>query len=280
MKNRAKELIIEHKLERGDDLDKTILRKTSQECSVSTRLLTKIIDMVIMENVNEQEESKGAKKLDDMFDSETNSVDVDQSEGLQNGDEGKQSNDEAAGAIVKDQETSSPGQELETKENVESVQNEASIHSQLEMSDESESELCIDAGDSQTSPKKSVMSSKKASKELNENLDLNDYWMKELKKDKNWKNQDSFEVLITDITNKRSKPAFARVVALGRIELGLHDDVSKIVSSDMLKFILKCHEENQFSAMETKIQQLIKGMDFNYLFLIVMKSAEIAVYRI
>ena len=439
MKNRAKELIIEHKLERGGDLDKTILRKTSQECSVSTRLLTKMIDMVIKENVNEQEESKGAKKLDDMFDSEpvedwgapvssspsvgssgdvlmkppssigleksiktekntqenimenraktmsessdysadvsdsifnqmkkpesefgkitpvqkrpkkddqnsnvefgslaadlfkpdnatrklnlsdsdssesdsdsassesddegtvekvsgtekvmatqeppnsTNSVDVDQSEGLQNGDEGKQSNDEAAGAIVKDQETSSPGQELETKENVESVQNEASIHSQLEMSDESESELCIDAGDSQTSPKKSVMSSKKASKELNENLDLNDYWMKELKKDKNWKNQDSFEVLITDITNKRSKPAFARVVALGRIELGLHDDVSKIVSSDMLKFILKCHEENQFSAMETKIQQLIKGMDFNYLFLIVMKSAEVAVYRI
>ena len=70
MKNRAKELIIEHKLERGGDLDKTILRKTSQECSVSTRLLTKMIDMVIKENVNEQEESKGAKKLDDMFDSE------------------------------------------------------------------------------------------------------------------------------------------------------------------------------------------------------------------
>merc|ERR1712131_95001 len=62
LKNRAKELIIEHKLERGGDLDKTILRKTSQECSVSTRLLTKIIDMVIMENVMSVMSSKKASK--------------------------------------------------------------------------------------------------------------------------------------------------------------------------------------------------------------------------
>ena len=63
-----KELITEHKLKKGADLDKTILRKTSQECNVSTRLLTKMIDMFITESRNEQEESKGAKKLDDMFD--------------------------------------------------------------------------------------------------------------------------------------------------------------------------------------------------------------------
>ena len=68
MQNRAKELIMEHKLEKGGDLEKTILRKVSQECSVSTRLLTKMIDIVIKEGKNEQEESKGAKKLDDMFD--------------------------------------------------------------------------------------------------------------------------------------------------------------------------------------------------------------------
>ena len=59
---------MEHKLEKGGDLEKTILRKVSQECSVSTRLLTKMIDIVIKESKNEQEESKGAKKLDDMFD--------------------------------------------------------------------------------------------------------------------------------------------------------------------------------------------------------------------
>merc|ERR1712131_83512 len=68
LKSRAKELITEHKLKRGGDLDKTILRKTAQECNVSTRLLTKMIDLVINESKNEQEESKGAKKLDDMFD--------------------------------------------------------------------------------------------------------------------------------------------------------------------------------------------------------------------
>ena len=68
MKSRAKELITEHKLKKGGDLDKTILRKTAQECNVSTRLLTKMIDLVINESKNEQEESKGAKKLDDMFD--------------------------------------------------------------------------------------------------------------------------------------------------------------------------------------------------------------------
>merc|ERR1712168_1585232 len=68
LKSRAKELITEHKLKKGADLDKTILRKTSQECNVSTRLLTKMIDMIINESRNEQEESKGAKKLDDMFD--------------------------------------------------------------------------------------------------------------------------------------------------------------------------------------------------------------------
>ena len=68
LKSRAKELITEHKLKKGAELDKTILRKTSQECNVSTRLLTKMIDMIINESKNEQEESKGAKKLDDMFD--------------------------------------------------------------------------------------------------------------------------------------------------------------------------------------------------------------------
>ena len=50
---------MEHKLEKGGDLEKTILRKVSQECSVSTRLLTKMIDIVIKEGKNEQEESKG-----------------------------------------------------------------------------------------------------------------------------------------------------------------------------------------------------------------------------
>ena len=166
---------------------------------------------------------------------------------------------------MKDQENLNPAQ---SEERTKSVENEASIHSQLEMSDESESELCIDAGDvaSQSSPKKTVTSPKKSvtspTKELNESLDLNDYWKKELKKDKNWKDQNSFESLVDEITNKRSKPAFARVVALGRIELGLHDDVSKIISADMLKFILKCHNDRQFRTVEAKIQQLIKGMRF------------------
>lgn len=166
---------------------------------------------------------------------------------------------------MKDQENPNPGQSEETK----IVENEASIHSQLEMSDESESELCIDAGDTSkmsSSPKKTVTSPKKSvtspTKEPDESLDLNDYWKKELKKDKNWKDQNSFETLVDEITNKRSKPAFARVVALGRIELGLHDDVSKIISADMLKFILKCHNEKQFNTVEAKIQQLIKGIRF------------------
>ena len=162
------------------------------------------------------------------------------------------------------EEAPKEGPEVESEEKTGSIQteNEASIHSQLEMSDESDSELCIDAGDSQTSssPKKTATSPKKSTKEHDESLDLNDYWKKELKKDIDWKNQDSFESLIADITSKRSKPAFARVVALGRIELGLHDDVSKIISSDMLKFILKCHQEQQFNTVELKIQQLIKGM--------------------
>jgi hypothetical protein len=67
LKNRAKELISEHKLKKGTDLDKTIIQKTAKECSVSTRLLTKMIDLIIHESKNEQEESKGAQKLDDMF---------------------------------------------------------------------------------------------------------------------------------------------------------------------------------------------------------------------
>ena len=176
------------------------------------------------------------------------------------------------------------GNEIESEEKTGSTQtgsdktgsiqteNEASIHSQLEMSDESDSELCIDAGElSQTSssPKKTAMSPKKMvtsaeTKDVthDESLDLNDYWKKELKKDIDWKDQNSFESLIADITSKRSKPAFARVVALGRIELGLHDDVSKIISSDMLKFILKCHQEQQFHTVELKLQQLIKGRGF------------------
>jgi len=184
-------------------------------------------------------------------------------ETLQSNEEAK--SNEKVDEIMKDQENPNPDQ---SEERTKSVENEASIHSQLEMSDESESELCIDAGDvtiqSTLSPKKTLTSPKKSvtssTNEHNESLDLNDYWKKGLKKDKNWKDQNCFESLVDEITNKRSKPAFARVVALGRIELGLHDDVSKIISADMLKFILKCHNENQFNAVEAKIQQLIKGM--------------------
>ena len=231
---------------------------------------------------DEPEKTKEISKTTEPQKSETPASSIDET-GSDENDEGK---DKTGNEVTEIQEK--VPNEVESEEKTGSIQtgsdktgsiqteNEASIHSQLEMSDESDSELCIDAGESQTSssPKKTQLSPKKmvTSPKTKENgdvthdesLDLNDYWKKELKKDIDWKDQNSFESLIADITSKRSKPAFARVVALGRIELGLHDDVSKIISSDMLKFILKCHQEQQFHTVELKIQQLIKGMGFSY----------------
>ena len=352
---------MEHKLGKSGDLDQTILRKVSQECSVSTRMLSMAIDIVIQstiiksknaavtssagssgdvlmeppsgdiieknikleyiktepnemtdyssdilgtdsifnqmkrpeaefgrispvqkrptrvdqnsnvefgkEDLSKTDNPATNLNLSDANSRESNSNETDEAPKItqpvhpvnQSEPNGKGETVEKNGGEISEnlpavEKTPNPGQAADVGENITSIQ------SQPEMSDESESELYIDAGDSSASlsPKKMLTSPKKAKEQ-----DFNDYWKNGMKNDIDWKDQDSFEVLIADITSKRSKPAFARVVALGRIQLGLHDDVSKIISSDMLKFILKCHQEQQFHTVELKIQQLIKGMGFS-----------------